>query len=190
MVVEKRKLFHFCLVISLTFSLLFSPVTASATNFCFIGDSRFVGMEQSIEYQSNITWISKVAMGNYWFWQNTDVVNSLDRDTVIIYEMGVNDLDAEECVAVLKYLRELGFNHVYFTGATPVNEPKGFAYGYSRTNEQIRTYNYEVYCNLPEGVAMMDCYDYLINMGFSTTDGIHYTSDTYQMWFDNIMASL
>ena len=190
MVIKRKRIFHFWLIISLVFSLFIFPATAFATNFCFIGDSRFVGMEQSIGEQPNITWISKVAMGNHWFWQNTSQVDALDRDTVIIYEMGVNDLDAGECVAVLQYLREIGFNHIYFTGVTPVNESKGFNYGYSRTNEQIRAYNYEVYCNLPQGVAMMDCYDYFISMGFSTTDGIHYTSDTYQMWFDYIMQFL
>ena len=142
------------------------------------------------ETDENITWLAKEGAGSRWFWQVEDTVETLDRDTIIVYEMGVNDLDADACVEVLQHLKNMGFEKVYFTGVTPVDEGTADEYGYSRTNYQIREYNYEVFCNLPDGVEMMDCYDRMIDSGFDTEDGVHYTYNTYINWFNQIMLNM
>jgi len=178
--------------ILIMFTLIFTTIlsSASAHNYCFIGDSRFVGMKQSVEYNNNVKWIAKVSMGNAWVWQHMNTIQSLDKDTIIIYEMGVNDLDSAECISVLNHLKELGFTHIYFSTITPVNEEKCYSYGYSRTNSQIQTYNRNVLNNLPNGVKLISSYDTFINNGFNTLDGIHYTNDTYQMWYQYIMKQV
>lgn len=160
---------------------------ANASNYCFVGDSRFVGMKQAAHTDKNIVWIAKVGADQSWYWKNRDIITNLDRNTIVIYELGVNDIDSARCLDALSDLRELGFKQVYFTSVTPVDEYEGYRHGYSRTNEEIEKFNEEVRNSLPESVDTMYCYEYLIQTGIETMDGLHYESSTYRSWFDYIM---
>lgn len=162
----------------------------SPYTYCFIGDSRFVGMEQAIDTDEEIIWVNRNGANINFYWQNRDYISSLDRDTVIIYELGVNDLNSNGCIEALQDLENLGFKHIYFTSVTPVNEAKEAVYGYIVKNTWIEEFNSIVRNNIPYSVASMDSYEYLLNMGFDTLDGVHYTNYTYQILFDNIMKSL
>ena len=166
--------------------------TAAASAFCFIGDSRFVGMDSAVPmaYRTNVGWLAETSVGNRWFWNYGEAIKDLSRDTVIVYGLGVNDLDSVECVSVLTYLRDLGFQYIYFVAAGPVDEAKAEAYGYTRTNRQIMEYNQEVYANLPDGVGALDSYVFLMSNGFDTWDGIHYKDETYQIWFYALIGTI
>lgn len=163
---------------------------ATPYTYCFIGDSRFVGMQQTVETDENIIWVAKVGVGQSWYWENRDYIASLDRNTVIVYELGVNDLDAQGCIRALKDLEDMGFKHIYFTSVTPVDEAKEAQYGYTVKNAYIEAFNQTVRENIPYSVASMDSYEYLTHMGIDTMDGVHYTGYTYKIWLDNILASL
>jgi len=181
-----------CLIAVLT--MFYSPpITYAATpySYCFIGDSRFVGMEQYVETDEDITWITEIGAGQELYWENREYIASLDRDTIIIYELGVNNLDdTNGCINALRDLEALGFNHIYFTSITPVNEDLCFIYGYIETNECIEKFNNVVRSNLPYSAATMYCYEYLNNIGIDTEDGLHYEVETYYEWFYNILNSL
>jgi hypothetical protein len=174
-------------------SFLFPVATTQAATpykYCFIGDSRFVGMEQSVNTDEDIVWVAKNGANQGWYWENRDQIANMDRDTVIIFELGVNDFNAEGCLNALRDLEALGFKHIYFTSVTPVDEWKESQYGYSVTNKRIEDFNETIRQNLPPSVAMMDGYEYLTAMGVGTVDGVHYTANTYQNWLTNIMGSL
>ena len=168
---------------------LFSAVHCSAASYCFVGDSRFVGMQQSIS-SDDIIWIAEVGATNNFYWENRSYISSLDRDIVIIYELGINDLNTSACIEALQDLESLGFRHIYFTSITPVDDYKAIQCGYTVQNYQIEEFNQTVRNNLPYSVAAMDSYEYLTAMGISTYDGIHYINETYQIWFYNILNSL
>lgn len=158
-------------------------------SYCFIGDSRFVGMKAAISTNENITFIAKTSEGNDYYNNNTSTIYNLDKNTVIVYELGVNDLNSSACIKNLNDLVSKGFKNVYFVTVTPVNEEKEKEYGYTRINSQIENYNSIVINNLPTGVKVIDSYNYLKSNGIDTTDGLHYTNDTYKKWFDQIFSS-
>ena len=61
---------------------LVMPVEAAS--HCFIGDSRFVGMKNSVE-DYGVLWIARVGAGNSWYWSQRDEITGLDRNTIIVY---------------------------------------------------------------------------------------------------------
>ena len=62
---------------------------AVKNKYLFIGDSRFVGMEQSIHTDKDIVWINKVGARHDCYWDNHDIIASMDKNTVVVYELGV-----------------------------------------------------------------------------------------------------
>ncbi len=180
--------------IALTIMVILLPtgISQAATpyTYCFIGDSRFVGMSQSADTDEHIIWIARNSANQGWYWENRNYIASLDRNTVIVYELGINDFDIDGCLKALYDLESLGFKHIYFTSITPVDEYMEAQYGYKVKNQWIEDFNNTIRNNLPNSVAMMDGYEYLSNMGFTTIDGVHYTEYTYNIWLYNILNSL
>lgn len=157
-------------------------------SYCFIGDSRFVGIQQTVA-PKDVTFIAKVGEGNGYYSSNAGAIAGLDKNITIIYELGVNDLNSSACIANLKDLVIKGFKNIYFSTVTPVDEAKEKQYGYSVTNSQIEKYNSTVASGIPSSVKIINSYSYLKSNGFTTTDGLHYTADTYKKWYDYIVKS-
>ena len=164
-------------------------VEEKSNSYLFIGDSRFVGMEKAISTDKQITWIDKVGARHDFYWQNRDRITSMDKNTVVVYELGVNDLNSNACIHALDDLASFGFKKIYFLTTTPINEEKTFANGYSVTNNQIALFNNQVVSMLPNTVQYIDTYRYLNNNGIETIDGLHYKNVTYQMWFNFIVEN-
>lgn len=177
-------------IVSMTFAMVIMCVACYAKDFCFIGDSRFVGMKDSMRASDNISWVARVSAGNGLYNENIDKISGLDRNTTIVYGLGVNDLDGRACVRNLQNLVNMGFNNVYFVSVTPVDEAKEAQYGYSRTNNEIKEYNSFVMATLPEKVNYIDSYNYILANGFDTEDGLHYSANTYRVWFGDIMNKI
>ena len=156
-------------------------------HFCLIGDSRFVGMQSAIGAMDGVEWIDRVGAGNGFFFENTDQLENLDRDTIIIYNLGVNDLDSSRCIEALNTLNSMGFKHIWFATVPPVDEERAADYGYTITNNQIAWYNYIVTPSLPPGVGVIDSYNYLAGRGIESDDGLHYRESTYLDWFAYII---
>ena len=166
------------------------PQIKYENKYLFIGDSRFVGMQSSIKTDKNITWIDKVGARHDYYWDNLNSIMQSPKDIVIIYELGVNDLDANKCLKVLNNLVNNGFTNVYFLTTTPVDDYIVRTHGYSVNNRQISEFNSKVINNIPKGVKVIDCYSYLQSVGINTDDGLHYTSNTYNKWFKYILDNI
>lgn len=147
------------------------------TTYLMIGDRRFVGMQTTVTADPNVFWLDQVGAGS-------------DRDTVIVYNLGVNDLNAQQAITALNALLSLGFRHVWFSTLGPVNEEIGASYGYTITNEQIIQFNDQVAANVPANVGVVDSFYYLWYNGFNTLDGIHYDGPTYSSWYRYLMSSV
>jgi len=91
---------------------------------------------------------------------------------------------------VLNDLQQLRFKSVYFVTVSPVNEEVALSYGYTINNEQISLFNQQVLNNLSSNIKVIDAYDYLRYNGIETDDGLHYRSNTYQLWFQYMIDKI
>ena len=151
-------------------------------HFCMIGDSRSVGMQSAIGAMDDVEWTDRVGAGNGFFFENADQIANLDRDTIIIYNLGINDLDSSRCIEALNTLNSMGFQHIWFATVPPVDETLAADFGYTITNDQINWYNYLVISNLPLGIGVIDSYSYLADRGIESDDGVHYRESAYLDW--------
>lgn len=172
-------------------------VYASSNSSIWIGDSRGVGLSQTV-VTDDYEFIAKCGMSYSWF--NYDAIprlqsylNSNPNRTVVI-NMGVNDC-ANICCGgnstVNKYIEDINklikkypSTHFYYLSTNPVDGDYPSSYsstGYidkDELNDIINEFNalMKNRCN----ATYIDCNSYLMEEGFSTFDGIHYTSETYQ----------
>lgn len=156
---------------------------------CMIGDSRFHGMHQAVGDDENVIWIAKGGVGHDWYWDNKSTISELDRDTVIVYELGINSIDPRNGIKAINDLHELGFTNIYALSIGPVDEEKESHHGYHITDEKIHEYNEYLSTHLPYGVKYFDVYTPLCE-NMVTYDGLHYDDDTYILWYDLIINEI
>lgn len=148
-------------------------------NYLFIGDSRIVGMSmyEGMEY------FAEVACGLDYFYENYDAITAY-RDYNIVFCLGVNDLyRVDDYINMYQTLPEefVAQNHIIVTAVTPCDGD------YEYLNADITWFNENIAANLPDGFEYMDLYAYLEGIGFSTTDGLHYTGETYSNIYNAIV---
>lgn len=159
----------------------------SHNKYVLVGDSRFVGQEQTGNKNSNSTYIAKVGEGLNYLKNVESTMKKYDnKNTAYVINMGVNDLyNANNYVKYINNLAKTYKGDIYFLSVNPVDEAKEKSYGYSVTNAQIKNFNSTMKNNL-KNVKFLDSYSYLKNNGYETTDGIHYTSSTYKKIYNYI----
>ncbi len=180
----------------------------------WIGDSRCAHMEIFCGDLTVDTFIAEG--GSSWKWFCYSATASLERilseeqayDVIVM--MGVNDCFnyvqgalpsydayAEHLNALIERYPNTTF---YFCSVNPVDEKfrldftlglYSFHYEMDAYNEVINSFNQVIQnqCN----ATYLDCYSYLLENGFETTDGIHYTKDTYHTIYEyclNAVADL
>ena len=164
-----------------------SPSNTNISNLIFVGDSRTVGMQSAVG--GNDTWSGKVSAGLDWM-QSTGVPNiegSIGNGSGVVILMGVNDL--YRASSYLSYINEKANTwassgaHTYFVSVNPTEG------SYSNLNSDITTFNQKLKSGL-SNVTYIDTNTYLKQNGFSTTDGLHYTSDTYKKIYNYIKSHL
>jgi len=164
-------------------------VSSSCHHFLFVGDSRTVGMHETVG-DSGCVWIGQVSAGLSWF-QDTavgEIDESVTQGSVIIINMGVNDLgNAWGYIDLLKekipQWMEKGAE-VYYMSVNPVeNHPY-------ISNEDIANFNNILYNNLPSETGWIETNSYLLESGYSTQDGVHFDAETYQKIFNYTMEVL
>ena len=144
----------------------------------FLGDSRFVGMQKYCDIK-NCEYYAEIGKGlTYLKSYMDDIKDSLNEDDLIIINFGVNDLgNKEEYVEFLNEIeKEIPARIIYMT-INPVEENKG---KYEITNEEINEFNKYLVDNTSDNIYIMDTNKYLKENGFITTDGLHYTKETYK----------
>ena len=155
--------------------------------YLFVGDSRTVQMQQAIG-STDKAYLAKVGEG-YSYFKNT-VIPAISQyagqGTVMIINFGVNDLgNAKKYVSLINsYIDSwtaAGIT-VYYSAVTPVGSSA------SVTNSQIETFNTTLQEGLDSKVHWIDSYTYLSQVGFSSSDGLHYSLDTYRNLYSYYMA--
>ena len=136
----------------------------------WVGDSRTVGLSRNIA----IDCVAKVGAGIGLFRNNYDQICQIRNKTVII-NLGVNDLDSGAYLRLYNSLPNefLDNNKVIFLSVNPCD------CGYSYLNSRIEAFNNAMRDGLDSRITFLDSYTYLMWNGYGTTDGLHYTSNTY-----------
>ncbi len=162
-----------------------------------VGDSRCVGMKSVVG--GSAAWYAQTSMGLTWLqdtvWKKTwKKLKKLDvKGKVVIFNLGVNDLgNASSYVTTLntygEKIRENG-GAVYFMTVNPVDETLEAKHGYSVKNSSIVAFNQTLASGL-SGFGIISTYDYLVDNGFDTVDGVHYMSTTYSTIYSILKSVL
>ena len=136
----------------------------------WVGDSRTVGLSRSVAIDN----IAKVGAGIGLFRNNYDQICQI-RDKTVIINLGVNDLDSGAYLRLYNSLPDefLDNNKVIVMSVNPCDG------GYSYLNGRIETFNTALRDGLDSRITFLDSYTYLVWNGYGTTDGLHYTANTY-----------
>ena len=154
-----------------------------------IGDSRFVGMSNSVP-SAACTWICKESMGLSWLEETMEtVIKRKDlKGKAIVFNLGVND--PGNASAYVTYMKSIGEKlrakgaFTFFMTVNPIDDKKADEHHYQIFNEHVVRFNLTVAPQLQSnGYGILDTYDYLVDNGFATSDGIHYTGETYKAIF-------
>ncbi len=170
--------------------------------YIFVGDSRTVGMQNTIGDDS--VYIGKVGEGYQWF--SGEGIRQLKRAlkktpyAKVILNLGVNDLaNISNYIACYQNLiYQYPQARFYFLSVNPIEQKLAKASGYSTaivSNAKIQTFNASMQAAFPG--AYLDCYNYLtgqglirnVKAGAGTVDGIHYTSSVYRAIYHFVISA-
>ncbi|MBQ9302325.1 SGNH/GDSL hydrolase family protein [Butyrivibrio sp.] len=158
---------------------IYSP---TLSDVIFVGDSRTVGMGMAVI--DNINTIAEVGQGYYWLVNTADeqLRNQITDQSIVVFNLGVNDLaNADKYCEYLSTLQQDYPNlQIWYVSINPVEDT-------TVTNTEINQFNEQIQ---NAGFNYIDTNSYLTDTGFNTVDGLHYTSETYQKIFDQIIATI
>lgn len=145
-----------------------------------VGDSRFVGMSSAANHPL-CQWICEVSMG--YDWLVSEAAPAIDASVVpncaIVINLGVNDVYRPGDYAAYLNSKIDGWVQagadVYFMSVNPVVD----GYGGSVTNAAVEQFNSTMTATLSQKIGYIDTYNYLIQNGYGTADGLHYDASTY-----------
>lgn len=158
----------------------------------FIGDSRFVGMDDEVDIESHDRefCIAKIGQGYFWFKNNAlKKCDDIRKENTALTKwryvvcLGVNDIQN-----IKNYLEE--YKRLTRNDETiqlilvSVNPVKDYA---TVNNTQIKKFNTKLQ---DAGYDYIDTYSQMEKNGFESTDGLHYTNKTYRMIYNLIEDGL
>ncbi len=146
-----------------------------------MGDSRSVGMSY-IDDSTSHQYTAKVSEGYKYFNNNYEAVleKATSKDAIVI-NFGVNDLsNVDKYIELFNKIAKNTKAKIYFLTINPVDEEKETKNGYSIKNKDIDTFNEKMIRGLDSKITVIDSNSVLKEEGFDTTDGIHFTKDTYK----------
>lgn len=157
----------------------------------FVGDSRTVGMKAAVGDQGkNDVWSCKSSMGLSWMKSTgiPNIENQITNGSCVIILMGVNDLyNADNYISYINGLvssvTQKG-GKLYFVSVNPTNRSA------EHLNDDIDAFNLKLKNGLSSYVKYIDTNTYLMNNGFSSGDGVHYTNTTYKQIYTLIKGSI
>lgn len=158
--------------------------------YIFIGDSRFVGMNNKckISNESDRFVIASVSEGYRYLIETAipETISIMESNTEVtdwkvIICLGINDLHNID-----KYIET--YNTIKDNIDLVIVSVNPVAYHSTISNEAIEEFNSKL--KDIEGVQYIDTYSDLVDYGFGTVDGIHYTNDTYEYIYLTIGKNL
>lgn len=162
------------------------------TKVIIIGDSRTVGLRDSVQVAPGITtiWSCKGAMGYDWMTSTgvPQIEQYIDGDTAIVIWMGVNDL--YNLPNYINYVNhkaaewaESGAD-TYYAAVGPVSDGSDYV-----SNQDVADFNMTLQQELIN-VTYIDLYEHMKTDGFSSFDGVHYSFSTNQDIYNFIINHL
>lgn len=166
-----------------------SDKTTSTGKVVFVGDSRTVGMKQSVGSNTDV-WSCKSSMGLDWMKSTgiPNVDNQVTQGSKLVILMGVNDLYHVD--SYISYINNLASTvssrgaKVYFVSVNPTSRASDYL------NKDIDSFNNKMKSGLSNKVKYIDTNSYLKANGFTSNDGVHYSADTYKKIYTYIKNSL
>lgn len=153
------------------------------SKYIFIGDSRTVGMQMAVGGTEKDVWSAKESIGYDWMVSNgiPDVEGEIEDGTAVFILLGVNDLYrpgtyADTVNAYAEEWNDLGAD-TYFVSVGPVSSSYAYLTG------DIEGFN-SVICDSAVSYDYIDLYGAMVQDGYDTADGLHYTNSTYQYIYD------
>ena len=145
----------------------------------FIGDSRFVQMEEAVG-ENPYVWIAESGKGLDWFEekgvQRADAV--IGTGTRVLINLGVNDV--RNIDRYIEFFNQKAAEWtlrgavVYYASVNPV-----WTNPYV-TKEQVEAFNQKLQAGLAPYVIWIDSYSWLQAAGMRIVDGLHYDEATYR----------
>lgn len=152
----------------------------------FIGDSRTVGLMSSQEKRHGELsdgYICEIGVGYNWLREASKDIKPAAQGTPLIINLGVNDLG--NCGKYVEYLNEkapeweeMGFM-LFFMTVNPVGPECATV-----SQTEVDSFNTRMCKSLSPEWNVINTADSLKSKGFSSSDGLHYSSDTYHNIYD------
>ena len=163
------------------------PVSTPIEKKIFIGDSRTVDL-MNISQDDSI-WACKDSMGYQWMVDEgiPAVEDEIEENSAVIIWLGVNDV--HNIASYVEYVNQKAAEwkalgaRTYYVSVGPV-EADPYV-----TNTEIEAFNTYLQNNLID-VGYIDIYTYLLENGYATLDGTHYTDDVSSTIYHYIMDHL
>ena len=154
------------------------------SKFIFVGDSRFAGMKIKNNNEDD-EYIAESSVGIVWLKQTENIIKKAQSEnSVIVLCLGVNDL--WDINRYIEYLNGLELDvPLYVLTVGPVDHSKFTKFD----NDAIEGFNTKL-IDEAKNYMIIDQYSYLKEDGFGTTDGLHYTYDTYDKIYNFIKSSV
>ncbi|MDY5704364.1 MAG: hypothetical protein SPK77_05355 [Lachnospiraceae bacterium] len=167
-----------------------------STGTYWIGDSRFVGMDKVVDIKSTDHYYleAKIGQGLSWFKKTAlpKIEKTRQKNTALkkwryVICLGVNDLgDLDNYIDEYKELTA-GDSTIELI-LVSVNPVKNYP---TIKNSDIENFNKKLHDACDENNwYYIDSYSKLMDLGYTTTDGLHYDNDTYQDIYDIIEEGL
>jgi len=181
----------------LTATLLwFEQPVEQSKGYIWLGDSRFVGMNNAchMDEEDNNWVVAKVGKGLKWCIDDAmpeieDIVqdNPDITEWVLISGLGVND--SYNVKSYMEFYDSLDGFDLILLSVNPMEKSKCEKYGYDFGSLQrgADTFNNVL---TDSDYTVVDTSGYMYELGFSTVDGIHYTKDTYETIYSFICSFL
>lgn len=167
-----------------------STTKTTKTCYIFLGDSRFVGMNNAVNITRlpNFYVVANVSQGYKWLEETAlDEINNIKDNTnydkyIIICNLGVNDLgNINKYIDILPLFYEDN-TVLYWVSVNPTIDKLATVKCHN-----IEVFNEKLKKVIPE-TYWIDTYNYLITDGFKSNDGVHYDNETYTKLFFHIMS--
>ncbi len=155
--------------------------------YLFVGDSRTVQLKMAVG-SADKAYIAEIGEGYNYFKSTAlpGITSCAGNGTRMIINFGVNDLgNADKYIKLVNNNIDTWINAgitVYYAAVTPVGNCP------TVTNAQIEAFNTKLQTELDPRVNWIDGYTYLTQSGFSSPDGLHYSSDTYKSLYSYYMS--
>lgn len=154
----------------------------------WVGDSRTVGMKNSIDGENNF-WVAQSGEGYKWFTEKAiyQAKHALKEGEgyTIVFNLGVNDLDnVDKYIDKLNELSEGEWSNagqIIVLSVNPVDETKHKGV----KNKQIEEFNNKMKTKLKKKIQYVDTYSQLLGH-IGSDDGLHYDKNTYQKIYDTV----